>query len=133
MYIEHAANQLSMGASLGFATARDWARFGLLFKREGTWVDGNRILTQDWVRYSVRTTPTAPQRDYAAQFWKLPTLDSEAYTMEGFRNQLVAVFPRHDIMIVRLSKPQVVSSLLWNATQFLADILACFPSPDEKQ
>lgn len=128
MYIEHAADQMFMGASLGFATARDWARFGLLYKRQGVWVDGNRILPADWVRYSSTTTPTAPLRDYAAQFWKKPNVDPAMFSMEGFRNQFVFILPRQDLVIVRLSMPQVIPSLLFNETDFLTDIMRCFPA-----
>ena len=31
-YIEYQPNQHFLGGALGYATARDWARFGLLFR-----------------------------------------------------------------------------------------------------
>ena len=51
-----------------FATARDWARFGLLVNNRGVW-QGEQILPPDWVAYSTTPTPLAPQGKYGAQFW----------------------------------------------------------------
>src|SRR5262249_5513250 len=50
-----------------FMTAREWARFGLLFLEDGV-VGRQRILPEDWVRYSTTPTPKAPV-GYGAGWW----------------------------------------------------------------
>jgi CubicO group peptidase (beta-lactamase class C family) len=49
-----------VGSSFSYATARDYARFGLLFLQDGIW-DGQQILPKGWVEYSTTPTPSAPQ------------------------------------------------------------------------
>jgi CubicO group peptidase (beta-lactamase class C family) len=56
------------GSSYIWATARDWARFGLLYLRDGVW-DGRRILPDGWVAYTVTPAPAAPRGEYGALFW----------------------------------------------------------------
>lgn len=54
-----------MGAHSMFATARDWARFGLLYVHDGELV-GVRILPPGWVSYSTRPTGRS---GYGAGSW----------------------------------------------------------------
>ena len=81
-------------------TARDFARFGLLYLRDGMW-DGQRILPEGWVDTARTPTPLAPP--YGAGFWiDVNALDS--FSAEGFFGQKVVVVPDADLVLVVLAQ-----------------------------
>jgi len=122
-----------VGSSYGFATARDWARFGLLCSNDGVW-NGERILPDGWVRYSTTPTPLAEQGQYGAQFWlnagdkgrpenrRFPTIPADQYNQGGYNGQLVAVIPSRELVIVRLG---VTLDDSWSHEQFMAAVIGC--------
>ena len=67
MIIEADASGTPVGSSFGWATPRDWARFGLLYLNDGVW-NGNRILPKGWVDYSVKPARQSEGK-YGAQIW----------------------------------------------------------------
>jgi len=56
-----------IGSSLVFMTARDYARFGLLYLRDGSWGE-QRILPEGWVAHARRPTPGS-DGSYGAHWW----------------------------------------------------------------
>ena len=84
-------------------SARDAARFGLLFAREGVW-DGQRILSAHWVHrsaalYSIDTDVMG----YGLMWWVLrePRFARYgAFAALGVGNQMIAVLPQADLVIV---------------------------------
>ncbi len=61
-----------VASSFIYASARDWARLGLLFLQDGTW-QGQRLLPEGWVAYALTPTMPAPDARYGAHMWlKLP-------------------------------------------------------------
>lgn len=103
-----------VGSSFMYATARDWARFGLLYLNDGIWA-GERILPVGWVDYSCKRTPTSEHGLYSAQFWNAatkkvgtpmtrywPDLPEDIYYASGFEGQQVVIIPSKDMVIVRL-------------------------------
>ena len=75
---------------------RDFARFGLLYSRGGQW-DGKTIVSEEWV-----TSSTAPalSNTYAYYWW--PAVDG--FVAIGLHNQIIAIFPADDLIILRFSK-----------------------------
>ena len=122
-----------VGSSFMYATARDWARFGLLYFRDGIW-EGERILPEGWVDYSRKPTPRAPQGEYGAQWWLnagaknnpadrwLPRVPTDAYAARGFEGQFVTVIPSRKLVIVRLGLS--VPSEAWDHDAFVAKVVA---------
>jgi hypothetical protein len=111
--LEPDASGTFVGSSYAWATARDWARFGLLFLQDGVW-NGERILPEGWVNYS--TTPAAATvlGEYGAHWWlnagapegaskrKYPLLPPDVYWADGFEEQTVMIIPSRKLVIVRL-------------------------------
>jgi CubicO group peptidase (beta-lactamase class C family) len=94
-----------VGSSYGWATPRDWAKFGLLYLHKGLW-NGERLFAEEWAKYVATPTPTSEGR-YGAQFWlnaggKFPDVPRSMFYCSGFQGQMVAIFPEHDLVIVRM-------------------------------
>lgn len=93
-----------VGSSYGWASTRDWARFGQLYLNEGVW-NGNQLFDAAWVDYI--TEPTAHSNGtYGAHFWlnngeQYPNVPKDLYSMNGYQGQYVFMIPSKDLVIVR--------------------------------
>lgn len=99
--LETDATGTPVGSSYMLASARDWARFGLLYLNDGA-LDGRRVLPEGWVRYSTSRTLDA---DYGAGFWLAPSdwrVARDAFWAGGMAGQNVVVVPSERLVIVRL-------------------------------
>lgn len=117
--LEPDAGGTFVGSSFCFGTARDWARFGMLYLHDGVW-NSERILPEGWVRYSSTPAPSAKLKPYGAQFWLnssgednpsvriYPSAPADLYWADGFDNQKVFIIPSLDLVIVKLSSSQNV-------------------------
>ena len=92
---------LISGGSFMDMTPQDFARFGLLYARDGVW-DGQRILPEGWVDYSRMPTPTMKEGRYGAQWWLDPDRPDLFYA-NGFDGQSIGVVPGKDLVVVVLS------------------------------
>jgi CubicO group peptidase (beta-lactamase class C family) len=97
-----------VGSSFGYATARDWARFGLLYLNDGVW-NGQRILPEGWVEYGVTPTPGAPRKEYGAHWWlnaggQFDGVPLDEYRASGYDGQYIMVVPSRNTVIVRLGQ-----------------------------
>jgi CubicO group peptidase (beta-lactamase class C family) len=92
-----------VGSAFVHATARDFARFGLLYLRDGVW-EGRRLLPPGWVDFA-RTRGPAPNSDrYGAGWWvELPGSPTpDVFSAQGRAGQLIAISPSRDLVMVRL-------------------------------
>ncbi len=89
-------------------SARDLARFGLLFARGGRW-GGKQVIPQDWVDESTRSYSTTERGGgYGYMWWVAAngkfypdvTLPDGAFSANGYRGHKVLVVPQWDLVIV---------------------------------
>ncbi len=111
-----------IGSSYVFATARDFARFGLLYLRDGLW-EGQRLLPAGWVDHARTVTPPS-LGEYGAHWW-LALDGSGVFSANGFNGQYIVVSPRRDVVLVRLgvSTPEQRGEVITN----LRDVVESFP------
>jgi CubicO group peptidase (beta-lactamase class C family) len=94
-----------VGSSYGWATTRDWAKFGLLYLHKGNW-NGEQLFDESWANY-VATPTNGSNGKYGAHFWlnangDFPDVPKDFYRCSGYQGQMVAIFPSHDLVIVRM-------------------------------
>ena len=114
-----------IASSYCFATARDFARFGLLYLRDGLW-EGKRLLPEGWVDHA--RTPQADVDDegwgYGAHWWVLPDRDDGLFFASGHQGQYLVVVPALDLVVVRsgLSEAAHRDAIV----AFLSAVISCF-------
>jgi CubicO group peptidase (beta-lactamase class C family) len=103
------------GSSLVYATAQDFARFGLLYLRDGMW-DGARVLPEGWVDFARTPGPASNTDTYGAHWWLTPRHGDgrparslivgdearDAFSAQGYQGQIIVVVPSKDLVLVRL-------------------------------
>jgi CubicO group peptidase (beta-lactamase class C family) len=91
-----------IASSFCSCTPRDFARFGLLYLRDGVW-DGQRLLPEGWVDYGRTPAPAQPtdtDRGYGAHWWLLRD-DLGTFYASGYLGQYIFLVPALDLIIVR--------------------------------
>ncbi len=90
-----------IGSSYVYATARDYARFGLLYLRDGVW-EGNRLLPDGWVDHARRLRSHDEEGNgYGAHWWVVDD-DMGSFRASGYEGQSILVCPGLDLLAVRL-------------------------------
>ncbi|HEX5377967.1 MAG TPA: serine hydrolase [Phenylobacterium sp.] len=94
-----------IGSSFCYATARDFARFGLLYLRDGEW-EGRQLLPDYWVDYA--RIPTWQQEGvvegkYGAHWW-IGIAGPGTFSANGHEGQYTVVVPELDMVFVRHGK-----------------------------
>ena len=128
---EQDASGTFVGSSFLFATARDWARFGLLHAQDGVW-DGRRVLPEGWVKLVTTPTPQAPNERYGAHWWLKLSKDlggetdaarkipADAFHALGHEGQCVSVIPSRGLVVVRLGLSIDIKA--WDHASFLTGL-----------
>ena len=90
-----------------YATARDFAKVGQLFRDEGRLSDGNQALTSESISSMIQPVGIPDSEGslvkyYGYQIWLLNDLETSVYLWQGMRGQYIINIPDWDMTIVRL-------------------------------
>ena len=106
---EYVRSDASIHAAYPFRmSARDLARFGLLFLRRGHWQD-RQVIPEKWVHMSTRPYSLAGDRGAYGYMWWLAHEDIHfpgvsvprgTYSARGARGHYVVVIPERDLVVV---------------------------------
>ena len=94
-----------VGSSYGWATTRDWAKFGQLYLNRGNW-NGEQLFDASWATFVATPTPTSDGQ-YGAHFWLnsgkiYPDVPADMYRCSGYQGQMVFIIPSLDLVVVRM-------------------------------
>jgi CubicO group peptidase (beta-lactamase class C family) len=122
-----------IGSTYMFASARDWARLGLLYANDGI-IGGRRLLPPGWVAFSTRRTLYS---GYGAGFWRdeslppvvsteggAPQVTSGAFHGIGHAGQVITVLPGDRLVIVRLADTVGQNDEVAARKRLMTDVLA---------
>ena len=113
-----------IGSSFVYATARDFARFGEMY-RNGGMCDGKRIVPEGWVDHARTPTPVPDTEafGYGAHWW-LWRDEPRSLACHGYEGQRTIVVPDRELVLVRLGKTPAEQGPKVDA--LLSHMLGCF-------
>jgi len=119
-----------VGSSYVYATARDFAKFGLLYLRDGV-CNGVRILPEGWVDHARAQHAFDEETGlgYGAHWWTLPG-ERNSLVAAGYEGQYIMVIPDRDLVVVRLGK--TVAELRNSVVAELRVVIEQFPVIGER-
>lgn len=118
-------------SSYSYGTARDWARFGLLYLNDGVF-NGQQILPEGWVRETITPCDVAKRGQYGYLFWlnaggknnpasrRYPNCPTDMFYCHGYEEQFVFIIPSKNMVIVRLGLTQHNN---FDADKFVSEML----------
>ena len=127
--VETDASGLFVASSYSYGTARDWARFGMLFLNNGVF-EGDTIISQEWVDF-MKTEASASDGTYAGTFWlkepspenALVDVPDDIFFADGFLGQRVYVIPSRKLVVVRMG----YSMSNFSMNDFLREVIDTLP------
>ena len=120
------------GSTYMLASARDWAKFGLLYLNDGV-VGGKRILHPDWVDFCAAA---ALDTDYAAGFWTNRSehpnakgrvrlgIPRDAFFASGDLGQRIMIIPSQRLVVVRLGDSVDQSGDIRGTARLVKEVIA---------
>lgn len=99
-------NSVSGGGHWGgglWISARDMARFGYLFLRDGKW-NGRQLISDDWIQMA--TTPSELRSNYGYMWWLTPEegaapgTPAKVFSARGYGSNVIWIDKEHDLVAV---------------------------------
>ncbi|CAF0951749.1 unnamed protein product [Adineta steineri] len=122
-----------IGSSYSWGTARDWARYGLLYYNRGVF-NNKRILSEDWIKQSIASSDGYGGGRYGFQFYlnkpanknttkrRFPNVPTDTYYAAGVQGQDVFIIPSEKLVVVRLGAT-TATDYEWGADEFLQVVI----------
>jgi CubicO group peptidase (beta-lactamase class C family) len=100
-----------VGSSYVYATARDFARFGELYRHDGVTAGGERILPVGWRDHAATAVSHDDENgcDYGRHWWVWPEFPG-SLACHGHEGQYIVVVPDQELVIVHLGKTDADAS-----------------------
>jgi len=94
-----------VGSSYGWATTRDYSKFGLLYLHRGNW-NGTQVFDESWVDYVAKPTEGS-DGIYGGHFWlnaggRYKDAPRDLYSCDGYQGQKIFIIPSKKMVIVRM-------------------------------
>ncbi|UJR11179.1 hypothetical protein I4U23_015360 [Adineta vaga] len=133
MTMEVDASGTFVGSSYSWGTARDWARFGMLYLNNGFYIN-EQILSEEWVKQTATLGGSNIHGEYGYQFWlntgkdndpstrRFPDVPIDMFYASGFDGQAVFVIPSKKLVVVRLGLTKANDGE-YGANNFLKEII----------
>ena len=114
--IDKAPEGICDGGNGAYLTARDMARFGLLYLNKGKWL-GKQLIPEEWIDESVKIqTPNMAR--YGYQWWIrwFGKKELRGFFAHGWGEQVIAVIPQANLIITFSSRypNNNKNSMYWN-------------------
>jgi CubicO group peptidase (beta-lactamase class C family) len=93
-----------------YASARDFARFGELYRHDGVTNLGNgaQILPSGWAGHAALQVAVDEESGsgYGRHWWSWPDVPG-SYSCHGYEGQFIVVAPECDVVLVHLGKTDI--------------------------
>lgn len=129
-----------VGSSYLYATPRDWAKIALLYLQDGVW-NGEQILPEGWVDYSLMPTQAAAQGEYGVQIWlnagagvnpedrPFPQFPTNMFYLSGFEGQNIVVLPDQELIVLRMGYTPRGPRPIWALTEAVMNAVTISNEP----
>jgi CubicO group peptidase (beta-lactamase class C family) len=113
-----------VGSSYVYATARDFARFGELYRNDGVGPGGVRVLPAGWAAHAAAPVAHDDEFDYGRHWWVWRDMPG-VFAAHGYEGQYTVVVPQRELVITHLGKSPV--DRRQGLLDLLRAVIAAFP------